>query len=128
MLPKCLVSIPSQTTTISRVDVQFEMTPNNPDSILHMTNIHVLRWRALLALECDLQQPPRDSVALMESVLTWSLTTPPPPLIGNTVSYGRIHPNLPYSRGSRCLRNEAGDPSNNITRCQWSGRSENDNN
>ena len=35
----------------------------------------------MLALESDLQQPPRDSVALMDQILTWRLPAPPPPLI-----------------------------------------------
>ena len=44
----------------------------------------VLRWRALLALEPDLQQQPRPSVALLDPVLVWRLPSPPPPLVIGT--------------------------------------------
>ena len=35
----------------------------------------------MLALESDLQQPPRESVALMEEILSWRMAAPPPALI-----------------------------------------------
>ena len=44
----------------------------------------MLRWRALLALEPDLQQQPRPSVALLDPVLVWRLPSPPPPLVIGT--------------------------------------------
>ena len=41
----------------------------------------------MLALEPDLQQPPRDSVALMDNVMIWRLPVPPPAIVidGKTV-------------------------------------------
>ena len=39
------------------------------------------RWRALLALEPDLMQPPTCSATLMAQVTTWRLCSPPPALV-----------------------------------------------
>ena len=70
-----------QTANVIRVDVQSEVTPNLPDSSAGLSNVQMNRWRAMLAL--DLDQPPRESVALMGQILTWRLPGPPPPLVIN---------------------------------------------
>lgn len=94
--------IETQTANIIRVDVQFEATPNMPDSVLNMTSIHVLRWRAMLALEADLQQPPRDSVALLDCVMSWRLPTPAPPIVidGRSVSELKLETSPETSRAA----------------------------
>ena len=50
----------------------------------------MLRWRALLSLESDLQQPPRQAAALMGQILTWRLSAPPPPLVVSGKSVGDL--------------------------------------
>ena len=97
-----------QTADVIRVDVQCEAAPSQPEAaasltssqvlyctvlyciVLYCTALYqVLRWRALLALEPDLQQQPRPSVALLDPVLVWRLPSPPPPLVIGTVH--RVH-------------------------------------
>ena len=68
-----------QTATVIRVDVQSEVTSALADSGSGLANLQMARWRAMLAL--DLDQPPRESVALMEEILAWRLAGPPPPLV-----------------------------------------------
>lgn len=75
---------------VIRVDVNCEVTPSLPQSILLISNTHMLRWRALLSLESDLQQPPRQAVALMGQILTWRLSAPPPPLVVSGKSVGDL--------------------------------------
>ena len=68
-----------QTANVIRVDVQSEVTPNLPDSSAGLSNVQMNRWRAMLAL--DLDQPPRESVALLDQILSWRSPAPPPPLV-----------------------------------------------
>ena len=68
-----------QTANVTRVDVQSEVTPNLPDSSSGLSNLQMNRWRALLALE--LAQPLRESVALLDEILSWRSPGPPPPLV-----------------------------------------------
>ena len=77
-----------QTATVIRVDVQAEVTPNLPDSGCGLSNLQMVRWRAMLAL--DLDQPPRESVALMAEILSWRLAGPPPPLVINGKSVAEM--------------------------------------
>ena len=77
-----------QTANVIRVDVQAEVTPSLPDSSSGLANIQMIRWRAMLAL--DLDQPPRESVALMDQILSWRLPGPPPPLVINGKSVAEM--------------------------------------
>jgi len=80
-------NIAEKTVDVIRVDVSCEVTPSMPQSFFLISNTHMLRWRALLGLESDLLQPPKQAAALSEKILTWRLSAPPPPLVvqGKTV-------------------------------------------
>ena len=77
-----------QTANVTRVDVQSEVTPSLPDSSAGLSNVQMNRWRAMLAL--DLDQPPRESVALMDEILCWRLPAPAPPLVINGKSVAEM--------------------------------------
>ena len=75
---------------VIRVDVNCEVTPSLSQSIHLVSNTSMLRWRALLSLEGDMQQPPRQAVSLLAPILTWRLSAPPPPLLVSGKTMGDL--------------------------------------